>query len=425
MTQKIMKRDFVPLSVMAVALVGSGCRTPGEIAAVRKDSVQLQEIMSRPNHGNENLESLMEASCESACTDCAALLFRAGASAPSYCLQQVAMKGSEKFARLLIEHGADADEEIADIQRQSSGIVKIYEPEQAQLAIDLIRRVAHQDQAGERRPTSASVEVPSSNSRIPLVPSFHQPEHPSDYALIIGIEKYADLPAATYAEADAESAKQFVLALGVPQRNVAMLTGARATRAGLAKQLEGWLANNVNESSTVYFYYSGHGAPDPKSGDAYLVPIDGDPQYLDQTAYPLKRVYEKLNALKAKRVIVMLDSCFSGAGGRSVLAKGARPLVSKVDIGSTDVNTGKISVLAAAGGDQISGTSDENGHGLFTYYLLSGLNGAADPAGEVTLKSLYGYLKPKVMDDAKRANREQTPQLLCDGESSGTVLRSR
>ena len=39
----------------------------------------------------------------------------------------------------------------------------------------------------------------------------------------------------------------------------------------------------------------------------------------------------KAEALKAKEVIVAMDACFSGAGGRSVLAKGARPLVMQVD----------------------------------------------------------------------------------------------
>lgn len=279
---------------------------------------------------------------------------------------------------------------------------------------------------GQQGDIVSASDAKNTTTTIPrLVPTFHASEQPNDYALIVGVEQYADLPAATYAEADAESAKDFVRALGVPERNVVTLTGSRATRSGLAKQLEGWLANNVNENSTVYFYYSGHGAPDPRSGDAYLVPIDGDPQYLDQTAYPLKRLYDKLNTLNAKRVVVMLDSCFSGAGGRSVLAKGSRPLVSKVEIGAMATNV-KISVLAAAGGDQISGTSDEYGHGLFTYYLLSGLNGVAkDAAGDVTLKSLYGYLRPKVMDEAKRANREQTPQLLCEGESSGAILRGK
>jgi uncharacterized caspase-like protein len=174
--------------------------------------------------------------------------------------------------------------------------------------------------------------------------------------------------------------------------------------------LETWLANNVSERSTVFVYYSGHGAPDPKTGEAYLVPWDGDPQFLEDTAYPIKRLYAKLSGLKAKRSIVALDACFSGSGGRSVLAKGLRPLVAKVEL---KPDAAKVVSLTAAEGGQVTGTLDEQGHGLFTYYLLRGLNGAAkDAEGRVTLRGLHEYLTPNVQDGARRQNRDQTPQLL-------------
>ena len=67
-------------------------------------------------------------------------------------------------------------------------------------------------------------------------------------------------------------------------------------------------------------YLSGHGAPDPKSGAAYIVPWDGDPNFLETTAYPVSRLYQKLGALKAREIVVALDSCFSGAN----LARGRR-----------------------------------------------------------------------------------------------------
>ncbi len=106
-------------------------------------------------------------------------------------------------------------------------------------------------------------------------------------------------------------------ALGFPQRNIVSLIGPKATKTGLIKELETWLPRNVGPNSTVFVYYSGHGAPDVKSGRSYLVPWDGDPLFLDDTAYPVDRLYQKLGELKAKRVIVALDSCFSGLGGRT------------------------------------------------------------------------------------------------------------
>lgn len=246
-------------------------------------------------------------------------------------------------------------------------------------------------------------------------PRYKSPERAEDYAVVVGVERYNGLPDATYAERDAKAVYEHLIALGYPARNIALVTGAQATRTALVKNLEAWLPQNVDEKSTVFFYYSGHGAPDPAGGAAYLVPADGDPQYLQETAYPVKRVYEKLGALKARRVLVAMDSCFSGAGGRSVLAKGTRPLVGKIDMGAVG---GKVVSLTASASAQISGALDEQRHGLFTYYLLKGLNGEArDVTGAVTVKSLHSYLAPKVQDAAKRANRDQAPQLLpADGD---------
>ncbi|MDX6770320.1 MAG: caspase family protein [Elusimicrobiota bacterium] len=240
-------------------------------------------------------------------------------------------------------------------------------------------------------------------------PRYKLAARPDDFAVVIGIDGYSDLPSAPYAERDASAVKSHLLALGYPERNIALLLGAKAGRASVAKLLETWLAKNANERSTVFVYYSGHGAPDPETGDAYLVPWDGDPQFLKDTAYPIKRLYAKLSDLKVKRAIVALDACFSGSGGRSVLAKGLRPLVAKVSLAQ---DSAKVVALTAADGGQVTGALDEQGHGLFTYYFLKGLNGAAKGAGDrPTLRALHQYLTPLVQDGARRQNRDQTPQL--------------
>ena len=102
-------------------------------------------------------------------------------------------------------------------------------------------------------------------------------------------------------------------------------------------------------------------------------------------------------------------------GGRSVLAKGARPLVVKVDTGV--VPSGKLTVFAASSADQITGTLEEKGHGMFTYYFLKGIGGEArDVAGRVTARGLYDYLKPRVQDEARRQNRDQEPVLRSQGD---------
>ncbi len=240
-------------------------------------------------------------------------------------------------------------------------------------------------------------------------PSFHLAPRPRDFAVVVGIERYKRAPRADFAERDAAAAEAHFLAMGLPQRNVIRIAGDDATRSRLAAYLEEWLPKNVTADSTVYFYYSGHGAPDAATGQAYLLPVDGDPSFLKTTAYPLKDLYAALGKLKAKEVVVALDSCFSGAGGRSVIAKGARPLVA---VASPSAGTGRVVVFAAAQGEQITGGFPEKEHGLFTYHFLTGLAGAAkDRSGRVTAQGLFDYLKPLVEDEARRQNREQSPTL--------------
>ncbi len=252
-------------------------------------------------------------------------------------------------------------------------------------------------------------------------PSYASPAVDSRVALVVGVEDYADLPAAEFSTRDANAVRDHLLALGFPPRNVMILTGQDATKGRLSAALNSWLPKHADAQSTVFFYYSGHGAPDPASRQAYLVPVDGEADDLADTAIPLKQVYDKLAALKAKRVIVALDSCFSGLGGRSVLSKGVRPLIPHMSPESG--SSRQITVLSASGPDQISGTLAHEGHGAFTYYLLEGLNGAAmDSSGAITVDSLYRYVKPRVQDAARLQKREQTPQMLSDADR-GFVLR--
>lgn len=258
-----------------------------------------------------------------------------------------------------------------------------------------------------------SAPAPAASGRERQAPNFSSSPRLNDLAVIVGVETYSDIATkAPYAERDAEAVKGFVKALGVPERNIVLLTGSKAVRSGLVKTVEGWLPRLAKPDSRVYFYFSGHGAPDVKTGQAFLVPWDGDPNFLDATAYPVARLYEKLAELPAKQVLVALDSCFSGAGGRSVLASGARPLVGKIDGGAVPA---KLTVLSASAADEISGSLEAQGHGAFTYFLLEGLN-----AGQRTPRALLGYLTPKVQDEARRLNRDQTPQLRGDG---GWALR--
>lgn len=266
-------------------------------------------------------------------------------------------------------------------------------------------KLAQSAPAAAATPSAAPAPAPVPSYRSDVeAPGYRLPEDASKFALVVGVERYQALPPADHAARDAKAVKAHLLAAGYPERNIVFLTDAQAGKSGLEKYLDAWLPKNTDERSTVLFYFSGHGAPEPAKGDAYLMPWDGDAKFVESTGYPVKRLYERLAALKARRVLVAMDACFSGAGGRSVIAKGLRPLVAKVDTGAS----GRVASLTASAGDEVTGTDEAAGHGLFTYHLLKGLSAKG---GRATFKDLYEYLSPKVRDAARRDNRDQTPQL--------------
>ncbi|MDD5628044.1 MAG: caspase family protein [Elusimicrobia bacterium] len=259
-----------------------------------------------------------------------------------------------------------------------------------------------------RRPQAAAAAPPAAAAEAD-VPAYREAERPHDLAVVVGVEDYSDLPRAAYAENDARAFAAHARALGVPARNLVLLTGPKAVKSALEKYVDEWLPRMARPESRVFFYFSGHGAPDVRTGQAFLVPYDGDPNFLASTAYPVKRLYQKLAALPARQVLAALDACFSGAGGRSVLASGARPLVTKVDAGAV---SGRVTALTASAANEISGALDERRRGAFTYFLLRGLDGEA---GDFSAAGLMRYATPLVQEEARRLNRDQTPQLLGDG----------
>lgn len=229
-----------------------------------------------------------------------------------------------------------------------------------------------------------------------------------DMAVIIGVERYQDLPSSDYSSGDASLVKEYLFALGMKERNMELLLNERATQSSIKKTIETWLPNRVKKNSRVVIYYSGHGAPDVATGEGYMVPFDGDPNYLADTGYPLKRLYDRAARLDVAEVSVILDSCFSGAGGRSVLAKGARPLVMMAEKVTLPAN---MAVLTSTQGTQISTSAPDKGHGVFTYYFLKAIKN-----GRKNLSEIYGYIKPLVEDEAKTLNVKQSPSIMPEPE---------
>jgi len=69
--------------------------------------------------------------------------------------------------------------------------------------------------------------------------------------------------------------------------------------------------------------------------------------------------------------------------------------------------------MSATNEAQISNSFEKQKHGLFTYYLLNGMRGAAssDKSKNVSVKGLYEYVLNNVSMEARRKGTEQTPTI--------------
>jgi hypothetical protein len=243
----------------------------------------------------------------------------------------------------------------------------------------------------------------------------HSDEH--RWAVIIGIENYRRVPSALFAERDALAMQEYATRmLGVPPEHVRSLLNDTATKAEIQDLLETQLQDLVQSTDLVYVYFAGHGIPETKEGTPYLLPFDGNPQSLRTTAYSQQDFYKALANLKAQRVVVFLDACFSGlrarAEGLDSLLPGTRPAYLPVKI---PVPTGNVISLAATDLTEVSNAYREKAHGLFTYFLLKGMSELGSARQEkLSLSELSAYVTKQVSQASRQLfgeNQRQTPVL--------------
>lgn len=227
------------------------------------------------------------------------------------------------------------------------------------------------------------------------------------FAVIISNEKYQMEKPVQYAENDGKIFTEYCKkALGLPEKNVHFITNA--TLNNIKHEIK-WLQDVIavyNGDAKVIFYYAGHGIPDEQNKSAYLLPIDGYGSDVT-TGYALEDLYKALGCLPSKAVTVFLDACFSGAKRDGDMLASARGVAIKVKQNNP---TGNMVVFTAAQGDETAYPYKEEGHGLFTYYLLKKLQ---ETKGDVTLGELGDYIKTQVERQSIVTNGKlQSPAIL-------------
>ena len=223
------------------------------------------------------------------------------------------------------------------------------------------------------------------------------------YVLIIANETYSFLDKVNYATNDGKIFKEYCIkTLGIPEKQIFLYENASyGLIADGVSKLTYCLDNFENSKAIVY--YCGHGIPDEKTGQAYLIPVDGKGTNMT-TCYSLKNLYKTLAATKAQSITYFMDACFTGANKEGSMLVAARG-VAREPVKET--LAGKTVVFSASSGDETAMTLEEQGHGLFTYYLLKKLQ---ETEGNVTYGELADYINKNVKKDAFLINEKpQTP----------------
>jgi len=232
------------------------------------------------------------------------------------------------------------------------------------------------------------------------------------WGLIIGISNYKDtrIPGLRYSAADAKAFYKWSVSPEggkySPSR-VKLLLDQEATGRNIRNALFVWLKQALEEDM-VTIYFAGHGSPSSPDSptNLFLLPHDADYKDIATTGFPMWDIDTALRRfVKAKKVVVIADACHSGGIGHDfdIARRDSRGI--KVNSFSTELQKlskigDGICIISASDDKQFSQESQKwgGGHGVFTYFLLKGLEGEADYNNDtrVTLGELIPYLSEQV-----------------------------
>jgi tetratricopeptide (TPR) repeat protein len=221
------------------------------------------------------------------------------------------------------------------------------------------------------------------------------------YALLVGISKYAKPELSLqFANADADVFGKLLespLGGSVPSGNVLLLTDEKATTAAVRNGFQDFLKRRAGKNDTVVILIAGHGTVEvPGSKSAFILTYDSDPQDLKTTAMgmdELQSLFEE-QLTKVGRVLLFVDVCKAGTIGtihNTTVASNVQQL--------GDIQGDLFGLLASRPREvSLEGPEFGGGHGVFSYFVIKGLQGAADANhdGVVDADELIKYVADQV-----------------------------
>ncbi len=257
------------------------------------------------------------------------------------------------------------------------------------------------------------------------------------YAIITGVSTYTGLKPLKYADADALLFRDFLLSPAggnTKPDNIKLLINENAKAADFNLGALKWLrSKNLKKGDRLYIYFSGHGDA-MEEGLYFLLPFDcmpnkDDHNYLGTGNIDMnhvKTLFIKPQTTKGVEVFLIVDACRTN----EAMPGGQQGQQTFINNFIAEQKMGDIMLLSTGPGQvSIEDVSIGNGHGLFTYYLIDGLAGAADKDdrdgdnnGNVNLFEIGSYVKSRVKKEAKeKFKTDQIPFYCCSEKDLITV----
>jgi formylglycine-generating enzyme required for sulfatase activity/predicted MPP superfamily phosphohydrolase/energy-coupling factor transporter ATP-binding protein EcfA2 len=260
----------------------------------------------------------------------------------------------------------------------------------------------------------------------------------NSWALVIGINHYThgSIPNLNFAENDAKTVASCLPALGFPEENIRLLLGEQSqiTREIVLDILETEINPKMNEDDRFLFYFAGHGvtyeANKQMRGYILLQNSEIYGKMPDPAAPYLKKIPAKslemqgfldtVQSLPGKHKLLLIDSCFSGfmTHAREISERAVIDINKKLGQWTMFPVT---QVITAGRSGQKSIEKEFYQHGVFTWYLLKGLQGNADLRGDgvISFLDLANYIRDRV---SQEKGVVQDPQVGTFGEGQFIFL---
>jgi len=254
---------------------------------------------------------------------------------------------------------------------------------------------------------------------------------PQTFAMVMGISSYLHVHPLKYADKDAEMFRDYLKSPAggkLPDDNIYMLLNEQALLANFFTKGFKWLqAKQLQKGDRLFIYLAGHGDAIDEDQFFYLAydcnPAGDKNNYLVSGAIRMADVKIKIQreAAKGVDVYLIMDACRSGE------LPGGQEGKSFFNQAISEKKAGEIMMLASsAGQESLEDGSIGNGHGLFTYYLVDGLNGMADSSGtsdnNITLEEIQKYVYKNVPVIAQQRFKRKQEPFFCCPENIGKIV---